>query len=150
MDARQQRETLRILLVEDSPSDIDLTKEALDEGKSIHELFVVEDGLAAMQFLRKEGAYEAMPRPDVILLDLNLPKKDGREVLVEIKSDEALKRIPVIVLTTSAAEEDICSTYEHYANCYITKPVDVEDFIRVLRSFSDFWLAFVKLPPTCS
>ncbi len=150
MDVRQQRETLRILLVEDSPSDIDLTKEALDEGKIIHELFVVEDGLAAMQFLRKEGAYEAMPRPDVILLDLNLPKKDGREVLVEIKSDEALKRIPVIVLTTSAAEEDICSTYEHYANCYITKPVDVEDFIRVLRSFSDFWLAFVKLPPTCT
>lgn len=150
MDVRQQRETLRILLVEDSPSDIDLTKEALDEGKIIHELFVVEDGLAAMQFLHKEGAYENMPRPDVVLLDLNLPKKDGREVLVEIKSDEALKRIPVIVLTTSAAEEDICSTYEHYANCYITKPVDVEDFIRVLRSFSDFWLAFVKLPPTCT
>ncbi len=150
MDVRKQRDTLKILLVEDSPSDIDLTKEALDEGKIIHELFVVEDGLAAMQFLRKEGPYGDMPRPDVILLDLNLPKKDGREVLVEIKSDRALKRIPVIVLTTSAAEEDICSTYEHYANCYITKPVDVEDFIRVLRSFSDFWLAFVKLPPTCT
>ncbi len=150
MDVRQQRDALKILLVEDSPSDIDLTKEALDEGKIIHELFVVEDGLAAMQFLRKEGPYGDMPRPDVILLDLNLPKKDGREVLVEIKSDESLKRIPVIVLTTSAAEEDICSTYEHYANCYITKPVDVEDFIRVLRSFSDFWLAFVKLPPTCT
>ncbi len=150
MDARQQREVLKILLVEDSPSDIDLTKEALDEGKIIHELFIVEDGLAAMQFLNKEGPYRDVPRPDVILLDLNLPKKDGREVLVEVKSDEALKRIPVIVLTTSAAEEDICSTYEHYANCYITKPVDVEDFIRVLRSFSEFWLAFVKLPPSCS
>ncbi len=150
MDARQERDKLKILLVEDSPSDIDLTKEALEEGKIFHELFIVEDGIAAMQFLHKQGQYKDAPRPDVILLDLNLPKKDGREVLVEVKSDEALKRIPVIVLTTSAAEEDICSTYEHYANCYITKPVDVEDFIRVLRSFSEFWLAFVKLPPSCT
>ncbi|MGZ4906499.1 MAG: response regulator [Halobacteriota archaeon] len=142
-------EPIKILLVEDSPSDIDLTKEALEEGMVIHELFVVEDGVAAMQFLNREGAYADVPRPDLVLLDLNLPQKDGREVLAEIKGDPELKRLPVIVLTTSAAEEDICSTYEHYVNCYITKPVDVEEFIRVVHSLGEFWLSFVRLPPTC-
>ncbi len=149
MDGQPNGQPLRILLVEDSPSDIDLTKEALDEGQVIHELFVVEDGVAAMQFLKKEGAYADVPRPDLILLDLNLPQKDGREVLAEIKDDPTLKRLPVIVLTTSADEEDICSTYEHYVNCYITKPVNVDEFIRVVRSLGEFWLSFVRLPPTC-
>jgi len=149
MNGRLNREPLKILLVEDSPSDIDLTKEALDEGKVIHELFVVEDGVAAMQFLNREGVYADVPRPDLVLLDLNLPQKDGREVLAEIKTTPKLKRLPVIVLTTSAAEEDVCSTYEHHANCYITKPVDVEEFIRVVRSLGEFWLSFVRLPPTC-
>ena len=149
MDAPLNREPLKILLVEDSPSDIDLTKEALDEGKVMHELYVVEDGIAAMQFLKREGDYAAVPRPDIILLDLNLPKKDGREVLTEIKSDRELRRLPVIVLTTSAAEEDICKTYASHANCYITKPVNVDEFIRVVRSLEEFWLSFVRLPPTC-
>ncbi len=149
MNGRLTGEPLKILLVEDSPSDIDLTKEALDEGMVIHELFVVEDGVAAMQFLNREGAYADVPRPDLILLDLNLPQKDGREVLAEIKEDPELKRLPVIVLTTSAAEEDVCSTYAHHANCYITKPVDVNDFIQVVRSLGEFWLSFVRLPPTC-
>jgi CheY-like chemotaxis protein len=149
MNARSNGKPLKILLVEDSPSDIDLTKEALDEGKVIHELFVVEDGIAAMRFLNGEGEYADVPRPDIILLDLNLPQKDGREVLAEIKSDPELRRLPVIVLTTSADEEDICSTYDHHANCYITKPVNVDEFIRVVRSLGDFWLNFVRLPPTC-
>ncbi len=149
MNGQSNGEPLKILLIEDSPSDIDLTKEALDEGQVVHKLFVVEDGVAAMQFLKREGAYADMPRPDLVLLDLNLPQKDGREVLAEIKDDPELRRLPVIVLTTSANEEDICSTYQHYVNCYITKPVNVDEFIRVVRSLGEFWLSFVRLPPTC-
>ncbi len=149
MSLRSNGEPLKILLVEDSPSDIDLTKEVLDEGKVIHELFVVEDGVAAMQFLNKEADYANAPRPDIVLLDLNLPQKDGREVLAEIKSDPQLRRLPVIVLTTSADEADICTTYDNHANCYITKPVNVDEFIGVVRSLGDFWLNFVRLPPTC-
>lgn len=140
-------EPLKILLVEDSPSDSDLTREALEEGKVIHELFVVEDGIEAMQFLKREGDYADMPRPDLILLDLNLPKKDGREVLAEIKSDAELRRLPVIVLTTSAVEADISGAYDNHANCYIVKPVNVNAFIQVVRSLEEFWLNFVQLPP---
>jgi two-component system response regulator len=149
MNTPSNVEPMKILLVEDSPSDTDLTREALEEGKVIHELFVVEDGIAAMQFLNREGGYADMPRPDIILLDLNLPKKDGREVLAEIKSDAELRRLPVIVLTTSAVEEDICSAYNNHANCYIIKPVNVDAFIRVVRSLEEFWLSFVRLPPRC-
>ena len=149
MNTRSEAEQLKILLVEDSPSDIDLTKEALDEGKVVHELFVVEDGTAAMQFLNREGSYADAPRPGIVLLDLNLPRKDGREVLAEIKSDTNLRRLPVIILTTSGEEEDICRMYDLHANCYITKPVNVDEFINVVRSFGEFWLSFVRLPPTC-
>jgi len=147
MNMPSNLEPLKILLVEDSPSDSDLTSEALEEGKVIHELFVVEDGIEAMQFLKREGDYADMPRPDLILLDLNLPKKDGREVLAEIKSDAELRRLPVIVLTTSAAEADISSAYDNHANCYIVKPVNVDAFIRVVRSLEEFWMTFVQLPP---
>ncbi len=147
MNIPSNLEPLKILLVEDSPSDSDLTREALEEGKVVHELFVVEDGIEAMQFLKREGDYADMPRPDLILLDLNLPKKDGREVLAEIKSDAELRRLPVIVLTTSAAEADISSAYDNHANCYIVKPVSVDAFIQVVRSLEEFWLNFVQLPP---
>jgi len=135
-----------ILLVEDSPSDVRLTLEALKEAKVHNRMSVVEDGEKAMAFLRKEQPYPDAPRPDLILLDLNLPRKDGREVLEEIKSDPDLKRIPVVVLTTSHAEEDIYNAYELHANCYITKPVDFEQFMEVIRSIEDFWLTVVKLP----
>ena len=138
-----------ILLVEDSPSDADLTVEALEEGKILNELHIVGDGIEALQFLRHEEPYADAPRPDLILLDLNLPRKDGREVLKEIKDDKNLKRIPVIVLTTSAADEDVCTTYDHHVNCYVTKPVDIDEFIRVLRSMEEFWLKFVKFPRRC-
>ena len=138
-----------ILLVEDSPSDADLTVEALEEGKILNELHIVGDGIEALQFLHNEEPYTDAPHPDLILLDLNLPRKDGREVLKEIKDDKNLKRIPVIVLTTSAADEDVCRTYDYHANCYVTKPVDIDEFIRVLRSMEEFWLTFVKFPHRC-
>ncbi|MFQ5596865.1 MAG: response regulator [Nitrospiria bacterium] len=136
-----------ILLVEDSPGDVRLTQEALKEGKVLNRLSVVGDGVEAMDFLRREGEYAAAPRPDMILLDLNLPKKDGREVLQEIKGDPALRRIPVVILTTSKAEEDILKTYDLHANCYVTKPVDLDQFIGVVKNIEDFWLTIVKLPP---
>jgi chemotaxis family two-component system response regulator Rcp1 len=136
-----------ILLVEDNPGDVRLTIEALKEDKLQNNLHVVKDGIEAIAFLRQEGEYAGMPRPDLILLDLNLPKKDGREVLEEIKADERLKRIPVVILTTSQAEEDILRTYDLHANCYITKPVNLDQFVRVVRSIEEFWLAIVKLPP---
>jgi two-component system, chemotaxis family, response regulator Rcp1 len=136
----------KILLVEDNPGDVRLTREALKEGKILNELNVVEDGVEALAFLRREGRYAEAVRPDLILLDLNLPKKDGREVLQEIKGDGALKKIPVVVLTTSAAERDILKAYDLHANCYITKPVDLEQFIRVVQMIEDFWLTIVKLP----
>lgn len=137
---------IEILLVEDNPGDIRLTKEAFKEGKLKNHLNVVEDGTEAISFLKKEGQYADAPRPDLILLDLNLPKKDGREVLSEIKVDENLKRIPVVILTTSKAEEDILKTYNHHANCYITKPVDMDQFINVVKYIEDFWFTIVRLP----
>jgi chemotaxis family two-component system response regulator Rcp1 len=136
-----------ILLVEDNPGDVRLTIEALKEDKLQNNLHVVKDGVEAIAFLHQEGEYNGVPRPDLILLDLNLPKKDGREVLEEIKVDERFKRIPVVILTTSQAEEDILKTYELHANCYITKPVNLDQFIRVVRSIEEFWLTIVKLPP---
>ncbi len=138
---------IEILLVEDSPGDVRLTKEALKEGKVLNRLSVVGDGVEAIAFLRREGKYTGAPRPDLILLDLNLPKKDGREVLAEIKADENLRSIPVVVLTVSKAEEDIFKSYNLQANCYITKPVDLDQYIKIVRSVEEFWLTIVKLPP---
>ena len=138
---------IEILLVEDNPGDVRLTQEALKEGKVRNKLHVVEDGVEAMAFLRGEGEYADAPRPDLVLLDLNLPKKDGREVLAEIKGDPNLRRIPVVVLTVSEANEDILKTYDLHANCYVTKPVDLDQFIVVVKSVEDFWLTIVKLPP---
>ncbi len=137
---------VEILLVEDSPSDADLTVEALSDGKVLNNLHWVEDGVEALAFLRRQGKYNDAPRPDLILLDLNLPKKDGREVLAQIKVDPQLKLIPVIVLTTSAADRDIFKTYELNANCYVTKPIDLDQFISVVKLIETFWLAVVKLP----
>jgi CheY-like chemotaxis protein len=135
-----------VLLVEDSPGDVRLTREALKEGKVRNNLSVVSDGVEAMEFLRREGKYAQAPRPDIVLLDLNMPRKDGREVLAEMKSDESLKRIPVVILTTSEAEQDILKTYDLHANCYLTKPVDLEQFISIVKSVEDFWLTIVQLP----
>jgi CheY-like chemotaxis protein len=135
-----------ILLVEDNPGDERLTREALTEGKVYSNLHWVKDGVEALDFLRRKGKYAASPRPDIILLDLNLPKKDGREVLSEIKGDDDLKRIPVVILTTSKAEEDVMRTYNLHANCYVTKPVDLEKFIVVVKSIDAFWLTVVTLP----
>ncbi|PHM10399.1 response regulator [Nostoc sp. 'Peltigera malacea cyanobiont' DB3992] len=138
---------IEILLIEDNPGDVQLTRIALEDSKiSIH-LNVVEDGVEAMAFLRKQGKYAKLPHPDIVLLDFNLPKKDGREVLAEIKGDENLKRIPVVVLTTSRAEEDILKAYNLFANCYITKPVDFDQFVKIVQSIENFWFAIVKLPP---
>jgi chemotaxis family two-component system response regulator Rcp1 len=134
---------IEILLVEDNPADVRLTQEALREGKVKNNLSVARDGEEALAFLRREGA----PRPDLILLDLNLPRRDGREVLKEIKDDPQLRMIPVVVLTTSAAEGDILKSYSLHANCYITKPVDLDQFITVVKSIDDFWLTIVRLPP---
>jgi CheY-like chemotaxis protein len=141
---------IEILLVEDNPGDVRLTKEALKEGKVYSNLHTVKDGVEAMEFLRREGKFQAVPRPDIILLDLNLPKKDGREVLQEIKTDDQLKRIPVVVLTTSKAEEDVLRTYNLHANCYVTKPVDLEKFMVVVKTIDSFWLTVVTLPPNGS
>ncbi len=138
---------IEILLVEDNPGDVRLTREALKDGKVTNNLSVVRDGEQAMAFLRRESDYAEAPRPDLILLDLNLPRKDGREVLSEIKADQDLRRIPVVILTTSNHEHDILEAYDLNANCYITKPVDLDQFIGVVRSISSFWLTIVKLPP---
>jgi chemotaxis family two-component system response regulator Rcp1 len=138
---------VEILLVEDNPGDERLTREALKEGKVYSNLHWVKDGVEAMEFLRRNGKYKEVPRPDIILLDLNLPKKDGREVLQDIKNDAELRRIPVVVLTTSKAEEDVLRTYELHANCYVTKPVDLEKFIVVVKSIDVFWLTVATLPP---
>ncbi len=136
-----------ILLVEDNPGDVRLAQEALKESKLRNKLFVVDDGVKAMAFLRQQGEYANAPRPDLILLDLNLPRKSGREVLAEVKTDENLKRIPVVVLTVSQAEEDVIRCYNHHANCYITKPLDFSQFMEVTKSIEEFWLTIVKLPP---
>jgi len=138
---------IEILLVEDNPGDADLAREALENSKIRNTLSVVGDGEEALAFLHRRGKYAAAPRPDLILLDLNLPRKSGREVLAEIKSDDYLKRIPVVVLTVSKDEEDILASYNLHANCFITKPIDLHQFLRVVRAIEDFWLTIVKLPP---
>ena len=146
MNSTARGKPIEILLVEDNPGDVRLVREALKEGKVRNILHVVGDGVEAITFLHKQGEYSKNPRPDLILLDLNLPKKDGREVLAEIKADDNLKRIPVVVLTTSQSEKDILKSYDLYANCYITKPVDLDKFLEVVKSIEDFWLTVVKLP----
>ncbi len=138
---------VEILLIEDNPGDVRLTKEALKECKISNKLHIALDGIEAMDFLFKKEKFKNSPRPDVILLDLNLPKKDGREVLAEIKQDKDLRRIPVVILTTSKSEEDVIKTYNLHANCYISKPIDMEQFIKVVKSIGDFWFTIVKLPP---
>ncbi len=138
---------IEILLVEDNPGDVRLTQEAFRDGRVQNNLHVVGDGVEAMEFLRGEGAYAGKPRPDLILLDLNLPRKDGREVLAEIKSDEDLRRIPVIVLTVSSDEKDILAAYNLNGNCYITKPVDLRQFMSVVQTIEQFWFQIVTLPP---
>ncbi len=137
---------IEILLVEDNPGDVRLTVEGLKESKVRNNLHVTRDGVEAMAFLRREGQHARAVRPDLILLDLNLPRMDGREVLSELKSDPKLKTIPVVVLTTSRAEQDVLRSYELQANCYITKPVDLEQFISVVKSIEDFWFSIVTLP----
>jgi two-component system, chemotaxis family, response regulator Rcp1 len=137
---------IEVLLVEDSPGDVRLTREAFKDAKVHINLHVASDGAEAMAFLGREGVHSNAPRPDLILLDLNLPKKDGREVLAELKESPALKCIPVVILTTSASEADIQGSYQRHANCYITKPVDLEGFLKVVKSIDSFWLSVVKLP----
>ena len=137
---------IEILLVEDSPEDVDLTMDALKDAR-VRRVSVVPDGAHALAFLRREGEYGAAPRPDLIFLDLNLPRKDGRELLAEIKADHDLRRIPVVILSTSQAEEDVTGAYNLHANCYINKPVDFDRFRQVVKSVEDFWLTVVKLPP---
>jgi two-component system, chemotaxis family, response regulator Rcp1 len=144
---RTASEPIEVLLVEDNPGDVRLTREALRDGKVHNNLSVAPDGVEALAFLRRQGRYADAPRPDVILLDLNLPKKDGREVLEEIKADPSLARIPVVILTSSEAERDIAQAYALHANCYVTKPVDLDQFITVVKSIENFWFSIVKLPP---
>jgi two-component system, chemotaxis family, response regulator Rcp1 len=138
---------VEILLVEDNPGDARLTLEAFKEGKVINNLTVLHDGVQALEYLRREGAYAGASTPDLILLDLNLPRMDGREVLAAIKDDPALRTIPVVVLTTSSSQDDVSRAYGHHANCYITKPVDLDQFLRVIQSIESFWLSLVRLPP---
>ena len=147
MNARTTGKAIEILLVEDDPGDVRLTMEALKNAKVLNHLSVAEDGVEALAFLRRQGKYAQAPFPDVILLDLNLPRKDGRAVLAEIKADPDLKRIPVVVLTTSTDEQDVLRAYNTHANCYITKPVDLKQFLSVVEAIDNFWLTIVKLPP---
>lgn len=144
--ARRQSRPVEVLLVEDNPGDVRLTQEALKDGRVLVNLTVAADGVEAIEVLKRGGPFSGRSRPDLILLDLNLPKKNGREVLEEIKADEELKRIPVIVMTTSKAEQDIHRAYNLNANCYVTKPVDLDEFLNVVRSIEDFWLTIVTLP----
>lgn len=137
---------LQILMVEDNPDDVDLTREALRDAKVVVDMSVMKDGVEAMAYLRREGSYAQAPRPDLILLDLNMPRKDGREVLADIKADPDLRRIPVVVLTTSQAEEDVLKAYDLHVNCYIAKPVDFEQFIKVVKAIEGFWFSVVTLP----
>lgn len=146
MTERPEARPIEILLVEDNPGDVVLTREALRDCKVHTNLSVAHDGEAALTFLRRQGAHAEAPRPDLILLDLNLPRLSGREVLAAIKADEQLRRIPVVVLTSSQAEQDVLATYDLCANCYVSKPVDLEQFIKVVRSIEDFWLTVVRLP----
>ncbi|MFN8595169.1 MAG: response regulator [Anaerolineae bacterium] len=135
-----------ILLVEDSPADVLITREALAEAKLLNTIHVVENGVEALEFLHQQGQYATVPRPDLILLDLNLPRKNGREVLAEIKADERLKSIPVVVLTTSRAEEDVLKSYNLHANCYVVKPVEFDNFVKAVQSIRQFWFTVVTLP----
>ena len=137
---------VEILLVEDNPGDVRLTQEVFKEAKILNHLNVVGDGVDAMAFLRREGGYADVVRPDIVLLDLNLPRRSGRDVLEEMKGDPALRNIPIVILTTSRAEQDVLNAYEHHANCYITKPVDFEQFVDIVRSIGQFWLSIVELP----
>jgi len=146
MKSQGSSKPIDILLVEDNLGDVRLTREAFKEGKVLNNLMVAQDGIEALSLLKREGKFANAVRPDIILLDLNLPKMDGREVLAEIKMDSSLRRIPVVVLTTSKAEEDIIKTYDLHANCYIAKPVDLDKFITVVKSIEDFWFTIVKLP----
>jgi CheY-like chemotaxis protein len=146
MNKKNNGKPIDILLVEDNPGDVRLTQEVLKEAKVKNELHVVYDGVEALAFLRHEGKYKDATRPDLILLDLNLPKKTGHEVLSEVKADDNLKRIPIVVLTVSRDEEDVIKSYNLYANCFITKPVDLNQFLNVVKSIEDFWLTIVKLP----
>jgi chemotaxis family two-component system response regulator Rcp1 len=146
MKIHSAQNPIEILLVEDSPTDIELTIEALRDAKVFNTLHIVEDGVSALTYLRKEGRYAGAVRPDLIMLDLNLPRKNGREVLAEIKSDADLSLIPVVILTTSQADQDIAESYRLHANCFVTKPVDFEQFVNVIRSIEDFWFTVVKLP----
>jgi CheY-like chemotaxis protein len=146
MNSEELGRSIEILLVEDNPADVRLTQENFKESKLRNNLNVVSDGEEALAFLHREGKFRDAVCPDLIVLDLNLPKKDGREVLAEIKSDDRLKRIPVVILTISDAEEDILKSYDLYANCYITKPLDLDQFGKIVRSIEDFWLTIVKLP----
>ncbi len=139
---------IEILLVEDNPGDVRLTQEALKENKIRNNLHVAKDGVEAMKFVRQINGFESAPRPDLILLDLNLPKKDGREVLAEIKTDEKLRSIPVVILTTSDAEDDVARSYDMHANCYVRKPIDLNRFIEVVKVIENFWLSIVELPRT--
>jgi two-component system, chemotaxis family, response regulator Rcp1 len=143
----KESRSVEILLVEDNPADVRLTREALRQGKFKNNLHAVPDGQSAMEFLRRQGAFRESPTPDLIFLDLNLPGMDGREVLEQIKVDPELRRIPVVVLTTSDAEDDILHSYELHANCYITKPVGLDEFLAVIHQIDNFWLEVVKLPP---
>lgn len=147
MSSEKLLKPIEILLVEDNPGDIDLIREALESSKIFNTLSVVNDGEQAIAFLRKNGKYTNVQSPDVVLLDLNLPRKSGREVLAEIKSDKDLMRIPVVILTSSRDEEDILKSYNLHANCYITKPMDLNQFVKVVQSIEDFWFTIVKLPP---
>ncbi|MDZ4799195.1 MAG: response regulator [Bryobacteraceae bacterium] len=143
---RRQTRPVEVLLVEDNPGDVRLTQEALKDGRVLVNLTVAVDGVEALEMLKSSGSFSGRPRPDLILLDLNLPRKSGREVLEEIKADDELKRIPVIVMSTSKAEQDICKAYNLNANCYVTKPVELDEFLNVVRSIEDFWLTVVTLP----
>jgi len=147
MTATLRPRPIEILLVEDSPSDVLITREAFEEAKLLNEIHVAEDGVQALEFLRRQGIYATAPRPDLILLDLNLPRKNGREVLAEIKNDPDLKAIPVIILTTSGADEDILNAYDLHANCYVVKPVGFENFLKAVQSIRNFWFSVVALPP---
>jgi chemotaxis family two-component system response regulator Rcp1 len=146
MCATRIHRPIEILLAEDNPGDVRLTQEAFKEGRILNQLHVVADGMEALAFLRQEGEYKDSPRPDLILLDLNMPRMNGRELLAVIKQDEALRRIPVVILTTSDAEEDIVHSYDMHANCYVSKPVDFDRFIEVVHSIQNFWLTVVTLP----
>jgi CheY-like chemotaxis protein len=146
MNVAEEGTQIEILLVEDDPGDVLMTREALGDSKLLNSLHVVDNGEEAIAFLRREGSYDEAPRPDLVLLDLNLPRVDGREVLSIVKNDPSLRQIPVVILTTSDAEEDVLRSYDLHANAYVTKPVDFEAFVRVIRQIDDFFLSVVRLP----